>query len=108
MPLAAVSCLFPDDPPDREHDDFELFRLTVRRLRERGPVLLAVDDAHLLDEGSAGLVHHLVADGCVTLVATVVAGPGVRADPGPGCAASPVATRCTCVSCSTPVSRPAR
>lgn len=74
VPLAAVSCLFPDDPPDREYDGFELYRLTVRRLRECGPVLLAVDDAHLLDEGSAGLVHHLVADGCVTLVATVVAG----------------------------------
>lgn len=74
VPLAAVSCLFPDDPPDREHTGFELFQLTVRRLRACGPVLLAVDDAHLLDDGSAGLVHHLVAEGCVTLVATVVAG----------------------------------
>lgn len=72
VPLAAVSGLFPENA--RDYDGFELYRLTVRRLREDGPVLLAVDDAHLLDEGSAGLVHHLVADGCVTLVATVVAG----------------------------------
>jgi DNA-binding CsgD family transcriptional regulator/tetratricopeptide (TPR) repeat protein len=74
VPLAAMSCLFPDDQPEHEHDAFELFRLTARRLRESGPVLLAVDDAHLLDDASAGLVHHLAAEGCVTVVATVCAG----------------------------------
>ena len=74
VPLAAMSCLFPDDQPDHEHDAFELFRLTARRLRDSGPVLLAVDDAHLLDDASAGLMHHLAAEGCVTVVATVCAG----------------------------------
>lgn len=77
VPLAAVSALLPGDPPNREHDGHDLFALTVRRMRARAPVLLAVDDAHLLDEGSAGLVHRLVAEGCVTLVATVVAGQRV-------------------------------
>lgn len=74
VPLAAMSFLFPDDQPDREHDAFELFRLTAHRLRASGPVLLAVDDAHLLDDASAGLLHHLAAEGCVTVVATVCAG----------------------------------
>lgn len=74
IPLAAVSCLLPDTLPDRGYLGFELFQQAVRRLREQGPVLLAVDDAHLLDEPSAALVHHLVTEGCVQVVLTVCDG----------------------------------
>ncbi|HKN53680.1 MAG TPA: helix-turn-helix transcriptional regulator, partial [Amycolatopsis sp.] len=35
-------------------------------------LLLAVDDAHLLDEGSAALVHHLCAHRKAVVVATVL------------------------------------
>lgn len=74
IPLAAVSCLLPDEPPDRGYLGFELFQQAVRRLREHAPVLLAVDDAHLLDEPSAALVHHLVTEGRVRVVLTVCDG----------------------------------
>lgn len=43
------------------------------------PLLLAVDDAQLLDEGSAALVHQLVASGDAQLLATVRTGEA-RAD----------------------------
>ncbi|MGQ0575030.1 MAG: LuxR C-terminal-related transcriptional regulator [Pseudonocardia sp.] len=45
----------------------------VRRSGGR-PLLLGVDDAHLLDEASAGLVHQLVASGAAFVVVTVRAG----------------------------------
>ncbi|MBC3193367.1 hypothetical protein H7X46_20100 [Pseudonocardia sp. C8] len=40
----------------------------------RRPVVLAVDDAHLLDAGSAALVQHLATAGTVAVVATVRSG----------------------------------
>jgi len=43
------------------------------RAAER-PLLLAVDDAHLLDEGSAGLVHHLAVLGKAVVVLSVRSG----------------------------------
>jgi DNA-binding CsgD family transcriptional regulator len=39
-----------------------------------GPVLLVVDDAHLLDDGSAALVHHLVETGSCRMLLTVRTG----------------------------------
>jgi DNA-binding CsgD family transcriptional regulator len=41
---------------------------------DSGPVLLVVDDAHLLDDGSAALVHHLVETGSCRMVLTVRTG----------------------------------
>ncbi|MFT3863741.1 MAG: LuxR C-terminal-related transcriptional regulator [Solirubrobacterales bacterium] len=51
----------------------ELATLLADRAEGR-PLMLAVDDAHLLDPGSAALVHHLVGGGAATLVATVRSG----------------------------------
>lgn len=72
LPLAAMAALLPERAPDAT-DKLELFR-SVRRSLTAGangrPIVLAVDDAHLLDPVSAALVHHLVTtDGVRPLVA---------------------------------------
>ncbi|MGD9997082.1 MAG: LuxR C-terminal-related transcriptional regulator [Ilumatobacteraceae bacterium] len=46
-------------------------RSEVERLGSGSPVVLGVDDAHLLDPASATLVHQLVSTGAARLVATV-------------------------------------
>ena len=46
-------------------------RSEVERLGDGSPVVLGVDDAHLLDPASSTLVHQLVASGAAFLVATV-------------------------------------
>lgn len=79
VPLSAVSHLLAPDSVDRRPDG--LFRLAALRLLQRWQgtqVVLAVDDAHLLDDGSAALVHYLCAHRHVTLVATARSG-----EPGP-------------------------
>jgi type II secretory pathway predicted ATPase ExeA len=61
LPLAAVAALLPERAPDTS-DKLELFRSARRALATRAggrPVVLTVDDAHLLDPTSAALVHHL-------------------------------------------------
>ncbi|MFC4055387.1 LuxR C-terminal-related transcriptional regulator [Actinomadura syzygii] len=45
-------------------------RRTAARAR-RSPLVVGIDDAHLLDDGSAGVVHHLAVRGLVSVVATV-------------------------------------
>src|SRR5262245_23173602 len=54
---------------------FELLRqasaAVVERAGSDGQLLLVVDDAHLLDEGSAALVSQLVRGGTCSVVATV-------------------------------------
>lgn len=75
VPLSAVSHLLSPDSVDRRPDG--LFRLAALRLLQRWQgtqVVLAVDDAHLLDDGSAALVHYLCAHRHVTLVATARSG----------------------------------
>jgi hypothetical protein len=56
-------------------DRLELLRRTSAAVVERagagGRLLLVVDDAHLLDDGSAALVHQLVQGGLCSLVASV-------------------------------------
>ena len=62
LPFAAVADLLPPDL-DAAASPFELMRLAVRGLRASEPragIVLAVDDAHLLDEGSAALLAHTV------------------------------------------------
>jgi DNA-binding CsgD family transcriptional regulator len=56
------------DPRDRLH----VLQAIARSLTAgEGPVVIAVDDAHLLDEGSAALLLHLVTGGSGRVVATV-------------------------------------
>ncbi|MDP8968974.1 MAG: AAA family ATPase, partial [Actinomycetota bacterium] len=59
----------------------DLLRHASRALAERArgrPMVLGVDDAHLLDQASAALVHHLALTAAVFVVATVRTG-----DPAP-------------------------
>jgi DNA-binding CsgD family transcriptional regulator len=77
MPLAAVQALLPNEGGHASHR--ELLAAAVSALRRRqergvGRLLVAVDDAHLLDDASATLVHALCAGGGPLVVATVRAG----------------------------------
>ena len=75
IPLGALASLVPDGV--RSDDLLELMRRSTAALRERAggrEMFLAVDDAQLLDETSAGLVLHLATTAHVFVVATVRAG----------------------------------
>jgi DNA-binding CsgD family transcriptional regulator len=76
IPFGAVSHLLP--PAERLGDDrLDTLRRAAELLAERSrerPLLLGVDDAHLLDDASAALVHQLVFRGLVVVVATVRTG----------------------------------
>jgi DNA-binding CsgD family transcriptional regulator len=76
IPFGAVSHLLP--PAERLGDDrLDTLRRTAELLDERSrgrPLLLGVDDAHLLDDASAALVHQLVLRGLAVVVATVRTG----------------------------------
>jgi DNA-binding NarL/FixJ family response regulator len=70
IPFAALSHLLPDP----EQQGSNLLRRTSRSLSANaGPrrVVVAIDDAHLLDDASAALVHHLVTASSAFVVATV-------------------------------------
>ena len=72
LPLAAVAALLPSHTPTVT-EPLDLFRAARRTLLERAgdrPVVVAVDEAHLLDPLSAALIHHLaITDGVRFLVA---------------------------------------
>ncbi len=75
IPLGALASLIPDDV--RSDDLLELMRRSATALRERAgarALFLAVDDAQLLDETSAGLVLHLATSARVFVLATIRAG----------------------------------
>jgi len=75
IPLGALAGLIPDGV--RSDDLLELMRRSTTALRERADgraMFLAVDDAQLLDDTSAGLVLHLATTAHVFVVATVRAG----------------------------------
>ena len=76
IPFGAVSHLLP--PAERLGDDrLDTLRRTAELLAERSrgrPLLLGVDDAHLLDDASAALVHQLAFRGIAVVVATVRTG----------------------------------
>jgi len=76
IPFAAVSHLLP--LAERLGDDrLDTLRRVAALLAERGrgrPLVLAVDDAHLLDDASAALVHLLALRGLAVVLATVRAG----------------------------------
>ena len=71
IPFGAVSHLLP--PAERLGDDrLDTLRRTAELLAERSrerPLLLGVDDAHLLDDASAAMVHQLAIRGLVVVVA---------------------------------------
>ncbi|GIJ24459.1 AAA family ATPase [Micromonospora lutea] len=84
LPLAALLGLLPGDPrdaaapPDTGADPatpavglVERGLRGLRRLVEGTPTVLLVDDAHLLDEVSAAVVHQLVVERSVSLLATL-------------------------------------
>ena len=76
IPLGAVAGLIPEDVSPG--DPLELMRRTSASLRERAGqrrVVLAVDDAQLLDEASAGVVLHLATASDLFVLATVREGP---------------------------------
>ena len=82
-PLGALISLLPAGGQVGTADNLaDLLGRSARALLERAAgrrLVLFVDDAHLLDEASAGLIHQLVAGGSASLVGTVRAG-----EPTPG------------------------
>ena len=75
VPLAAVADLVPDEV--RSDDIVALLRRCGEELTARAagrPVVLGVDDAHLLDPASAALILHLATSSSAFIVATIRAG----------------------------------
>lgn len=78
VPLGAAAHLVPSGAIGRDRE--AMLRAIVAALESEaahGPLVLGVDDAHLLDDGSAALVHLLATSGVATVVATVRAGEPV-------------------------------
>ncbi|HET6951442.1 MAG TPA: LuxR C-terminal-related transcriptional regulator [Acidimicrobiales bacterium] len=79
LPFGAVAPLLHAALPEPGtiDDRADLLRRSVAALAEQSDsrrLLLFVDDAHLLDDASATLVHQVAATGAVTVLATVRAG----------------------------------
>lgn len=76
IPFGAVSHLLP--PRSRlKRDPATLFALVEKQFADRRgsrPVIIGIDDAHLLDDASAGLLHQLAVHGLVKALATVRGG----------------------------------
>jgi len=75
IPLGALAGVLPEEA--RSDDPLQLVRRTIGALRNRAgerPVVLAVDDAQLLDVASAGLLLHLATAANVFVLATLRAG----------------------------------
>jgi DNA-binding CsgD family transcriptional regulator len=83
IPFGAFAPLVPEMPGSGT-GLLDLLLQTSTAILERtagdGPLLLVVDDAHLLDDGSAALVHQLVHSSSCSLVASVRT-PGPAPDP---------------------------
>jgi hypothetical protein len=79
IPFGALAHLMGDDVDDSV-GRLGFFRALSRRLARAAAgrqLMLGVDDAHLLDEGTAALVLHLVATGTARVVVTVRTGETV-------------------------------
>lgn len=77
IPLAPFAHLLPDGRDIEQRHRLALFRALEVALAERAagrPLLVGVDDAHLLDPASAALVLHLAVTGAAKVVATARAG----------------------------------
>lgn len=76
IPYGALAQLVPD-PGEQPLSRLDQLRRTVAHLQEQaggGRLVLGVDDAHLLDDASAALVHHVATTRAVRLVVTVRTG----------------------------------
>ena len=77
LPFGTLAPILPPDPAvDRLSRDGhgQLLRFYARAVTSRAegrPLVLFVDDAHLLDDGSATLVHQLAMTGAATVLLTV-------------------------------------
>jgi DNA-binding CsgD family transcriptional regulator len=69
VPLGAFAGLLPDSA--RSENPLELLRLAAKALGGSGELVLAIDDAHLLDPSSAALVLELTLSAAVFVVLTV-------------------------------------
>jgi DNA-binding CsgD family transcriptional regulator len=79
IPFGAVAHLLPADGPP-EHDPLAVLRAVAAQVRARGSrkrVAIGVDDAHLLDDGSAAVLTHLAACRLAFLLVTVRTGEPV-------------------------------
>ena len=79
IPFGAFAHLLPDGH-EITGSPLDVLRRAHGELRRRSPdrpLVLGVDDAHLLDDASAGLVHQLAAAGTAVVVATVRDGAAV-------------------------------
>ncbi len=78
IPFGAFLRLMPDLPGvEQGVSALGLLRLAARGLEQRAggsPLVVAVDDAHLLDPSSAALAHHLAQSGAARLLVSVRAG----------------------------------
>lgn len=79
LPLDALTPLLVDDGdrPGPVDDRSDLVRRVAANLMERAgarSLVLFVDDAHLLDDASATLIHHLVTTGAACVLITVPTG----------------------------------
>jgi hypothetical protein len=74
VPLGAVSHLLPPDCPD--DGGLGAFLYAARHFTANGGqrIVLAIDDAHLLDDPSAALVHHLALQRLAYVLVTVRSG----------------------------------
>lgn len=80
LPLAAVASLLPPDAP-APAAPLDLFRRVRSTLEARAagrPIVVAVDDAHLVDPLSAALLHHLATASTVRLLVAVRSGEPVE------------------------------
>ena len=80
IPLGSLAHLL--DRHDQAHHRDDLLHLALSRLRERageGRFLLAVDDAHLLDETSVALLHLAVTQSNVRMLVSVRTGEDLPA-----------------------------
>ena len=81
IPLGAFVPMLPGLAAIRSPESlFQAVHQVFRGREEKGPVLLAVDDGHLLDEMSAVLVHQLATAGTTLVVVTLRSG-GVVPEP---------------------------
>lgn len=73
IPFGPLVHLLPEDS-DQAGSRLDLLRQAGRTLAQRAagrPMVLGVDDAHLLDDASAALVHHLATTSTAFVLATV-------------------------------------
>src|SRR5262249_59377874 len=72
IPFGVFAPLVPDGDIPRPLDRLQVLRAVAQALLAGGrPVVVAVDDAHLLDEGSAAVVLHLATHTEARVVATI-------------------------------------